>query len=324
MINEHKGAGSEKPVVCDHNWLFGTLIGWQPCQSDLLRLSFSDEQLALIDPDRTVLLSADLCSPELRARAADTVIEVAGAHAGGGKLAVRCLLEHKSQINKRDLMLQLLRYQTGLYERAWSPVVTVVINNGAPVDERVLRFRDQLESTDDAFLSAYDGMVIDFNAVILNLRDPEFQKRLLESGHRSELGWYAMGQVSGGLNQEFLTEMVRMSEQCDPETVDRLLVPVLGYLRHYLGNITIDTLEEFGIQSLEESKVMIETLSGWELVRRIERQEARQEVRQEVREEVAVNLLQDGMDSKKVVEVTNLSRRRVESLWQKMNGGSKP
>ncbi len=91
-------------------------------------------------------------------------------------------------------------------------------------------------------------------------------------------------------------------------------------------------------------RFMIETLSGWELVRRIERQEARQEVREEVRqevrqevreevreevrqegrEEVAVNLLQDGMDSKKVVEVTNLSRRRVESLWQKMNGGSKP
>ena len=75
-------------------------------------------------------------------------------------------------------------------------------------------------------------------------------------------------------------------------------------------------------------RFMIETLSGWELVRRIERQEARQEarqeVRQEVREEVAVNLLQDGMDSEKVVEVTNLSRRRVESLWQKMNGGSKP
>ena len=67
-------------------------------------------------------------------------------------------------------------------------------------------------------------------------------------------------------------------------------------------------------------RFMIETLSGWELVRRIERQEARQEVR----EEVAVNLLQDGMDSEKVVEVTNLSRRRVESLWQKMNGGSKP
>ncbi len=79
-------------------------------------------------------------------------------------------------------------------------------------------------------------------------------------------------------------------------------------------------------------RFMIETLSGWELVRRIERQEARQEVREEVRqevreevrEEVAVNLLQDGMDSEKVVEVTNLSRRRVESLWQKMNGGSKP
>ena len=153
MIDQHKDAGSEKPVVCDHNWLFGTLIGWQPCQSDLLRLSFSDEQLALIDPDRTGLLSANLRSPELRERSADTVIEVAGAH-GGDKLAVRCLLEHKSQFNERELMRQLLRYQTGLYERAWSPVVTVVINNGAPLDKHVLRFRDQLESTDKAFLRA--------------------------------------------------------------------------------------------------------------------------------------------------------------------------
>ena len=225
MSNQQKDAGSEKPVVCDHNWLFGTLIGWQPCQSDLLRLSFSDKQLELIDPDRTVLLSAHLRSPESRARAADTVIGVARAH-GDGKLAVRCLFEHKSKINKRDLMRQLLRYQTGLYERAWSPVVTVVINNGAPLGERVLRFRDQLESADDALLRAYDGMVIDFNAVVLDLQDPQFQKRLLKAGHRSELGWYAMGHASGELNEEFLTEVVRMSGRCDEEMIDRLLVPV--------------------------------------------------------------------------------------------------
>ena len=359
MSDQKKDAGSEKPVVCDHNWLFGTLIGWQPCQSDLLRLSFSDKQLELIDPDRTDLLSTNLRAHDLRARAADTVIGVARAH-GGGKLAVRCLLEHKSKINKRELMRQLLRYQTGLYERAWSPVVTVVINNGAPVDECVLRFRDQLESTDNAFLKAYDGMVLDFNAVILNLRDPEFQKQLLESGHRSVLGWYAMGQGKGRLNREFLSGAFRMSEQYDQETIDRLLLPVLKYLQHYHGSGTIDRLKDFGIDSLGESKVMIETLGGWETIRRIERQEARQEARQEVREEVrqevrqevreevreegrqegreegiqegiqegiekvAANLLQNGMDSEKVVEVTNLSRRRVESLWQKMNGGSKP
>ena len=73
---------------------------------------------------------------------------------------------------------------------------------------------------------------------------------------------------------------------------------------------------------------MIETLGGWETIRRTERQEARQEVREEVSEEVseevAAKLLQDGMDSEKIVEVTNLSRHRVESLWQKMNGGSNP
>ena len=293
------------------------------------------------------MLSANLRSTELRARATDTVIGVARAH-GGGKLAVRCLLEHKSKINKRELMRQLLRYQTGLYERAWSPVVTVVINNGAPVGDGVLRFRDQLKSTDNAFLKAYDGMVLDFNAVILNLRDPEFQKQLLKSGHRSELGWYAMGNVSGELNEEFLTEVIRMSERCDEEMIDRLLVPVVSYLQHYYGSITMSTLEEFGIHSLKESKVMIETLGGWETVRRMGRYEGIQEGVEKGREEgiqegvekgreegiqegvekgiekVAANLLQDGMDSEKVVELTNLSRSRVESLWQKMNGGSKP
>ena len=74
---------------------------------------------------------------------------------------------------------------------------------------------------------------------------------------------------------------------------------------------------------------MVETLGGWETVRRMGHYEGRQEGIQEGRQEgivekVAANLLQDGMDSEKVVEVTNLSRSRVESLWQKMNGGSKP
>ena len=93
---------------------------------------------------------------------------------------------------------------------------------------------------------------------------------------------------------------------------------------------------------------MIETLGGWETVRRMGRYEGIQEGVEKGREEgiqegiqegvekgreegiqkgiekVAANLLQDGMDSEKVVELTNLSRSRVESLWQKMNGGSKP
>ena len=69
---------------------------------------------------------------------------------------------------------------------------------------------------------------------------------------------------------------------------------------------------------------MVETLGGWETVRLMGRQEGREEGRQEGIEKVAANLLQDGMDSEKVVEVTNLSRRRVESLWQEINGGSKP
>ena len=104
---------------------------------------------------------------------------------------MRCgvCFEHKSKINKRDLMRQLLRYQTGLYERAWSPVVTVVVHQqrrGAVRRARAAGFATRLESADDALLRAYDGMVIDFNAVVLDLQDPQFQKRLLKAGHRSE------------------------------------------------------------------------------------------------------------------------------------------
>ena len=52
------------------------------------------------------------------------------------------------------------------------------------------------------------------------------------------------------------------------------------------------------------------------------RQEGREEGREKAREEIAVELLQDGMDPKKVANFTRLSQRRIQKLQSKIEENS--
>ncbi len=338
MRDQPSAAGSDNPVVCNHNWLFGTLIGWQQCQGDVLKLTFSEEHLSFINPDETTLLSTDLRSHELRIQVADTVIQVPRLNTRD-KLTVRFLLEHKSRIDEHELMLQLLRYQVGLYERQNSPVVTVLINNGQPAGKNgVLQFRNWLTDSNDEFWRVYGDSVMNFNVVILNLRDPQVQKRLLKSNYPSALGWYAMGKASRHIDRKTAHNLVKLCSKFDDKTLDKVLVPVLGYLHHYHNEVTINKLKELGMQYLQEGKVMVEALEGWDIPKQLGRQEGLQEGLQkglrkglrkglqeglqeglqkgliESRQEIAERMLRDGIDQDFICKYTQMSAEEIEDL----------
>ena len=63
-------------------------------------------------------------------------------------------------------------------------------------------------------------------------------------------------------------------------------------------------------------------LSAVEAIRQEGLEEGLKKGLEKGRQEVAANLLQIGMEPKEVVELTNLSREQVESLWQEFNGTS--
>ena len=65
------------------------------------------------------------------------------------------------------------------------------------------------------------------------------------------------------------------------------------------------------MHSIEEGKVVVEALEGWELAQRLERQKGREEERINTRWEFAEHLLRDGFDLDLISEYTKLSEEQI-------------
>lgn len=68
------------------------------------------------------------------------------------------------------------------------------------------------------------------------------------------------------------------------------------------------------MHSLEEGKVVVEALEGWELAERLERQKGREEERINTRREFAEHLLRDGFDLDLISKFAKLSEEQIKEL----------
>ena len=64
--------------------------------------------------------------------------------------------------------------------------------------------------------------------------------------------------------------------------------------------------QSLSMQSLEEGKVMVEALEGWEIPKQLGRQESRQEI--------AERMLRDGVSQDLICKYTQMSAKEVEEL----------
>ena len=64
--------------------------------------------------------------------------------------------------------------------------------------------------------------------------------------------------------------------------------------------------QSLGMQFLEEGKVMVEALEGWDIPKQLGRQESRQEI--------AERMLRDGINQDLICKYTQMSAKEVEDL----------
>ncbi len=128
-----------------HNWLFRTLAEIPVFRYEALKLSLTEAQFKIIDAKNAKLSPTSMPMADGSLRDGDVVMEVPlKQQVGSGRIIkTRFLFEHKSRINRRGLVEQLIRYQGALYKRENVPVINVVVNNGAvPRFGEVFQFRD--------------------------------------------------------------------------------------------------------------------------------------------------------------------------------------
>ena len=309
IVDKQKG----NKVKFTHNWLFVKLCESRSFRRDALRLALNDEKFRIIDADRSELVPTAMGLADGSLGHADAVMTVPLSDRGGSEreIIARFLFEHKSRIDRNSLGEQLVRYQGGLYQGDNTPVINVVVTNGSvPGFGGVFQFRHWLKQMDREFWREYDRYVMDFDALVVNLRDPQVQSRLLAPGLSTAVGWYAMGTVSGAMDRTVGTNMVEMIGRLEGRDIARIWWPTYDYLQRYHKEVTMGWLQDLEIQESGSDKVMALALSSLEL----REQKALQKGIDKSRTTIAERLLRRGFDSSTVGEITDLDQDQLERI----------
>ena len=295
-----------KKIVHNHNWMMEQIMRSRSGPKVTLSETLSRQKMPVVNIDMAELVSTKTTSPDKSLQDADSVIRLP-PKGQESSIRVRCLVEHKSEVNIDGLMRQILRYQYGLYKLSKEPIITVVINNGPVTKFRErINFQDWTDDPGNEFWQAYGDHVLQFNIFVLNLQDPEIQNRLLASDLPAALGLYAMGKVSGNISRQDTLTMLRKSREFDATGIDEIWVPVMDYLNYYHPELTMSWWQQLELEETGDTRIMSMALSSME--------QRRQEGFQEGFETLAKRLLQDGVDESIVKKHTQFSEEKILEL----------
>ena len=293
-------------IVHNHNWMMEQIMRSRSGPKVALSETLDRQKKSVVNVDKAELVSTKTTSPDKSLQDADSVIRLP-PKGQESSIRVRCLVEHKSEVNIDGLMRQILRYQYGLYKLSKEPIITVVINNGPVTKFRErINFQDWTDDPGNEFWQAYGDHVLQFNIFVLNLQDPEIQNRLLASDLPAALGLYAMGKVSGNISRQDALTMLRKSREFDATGIDEIWVPVMDYLNYYHPELTMSWWQQLELEETGDTRIMSMALSSME--------QRRQEGFQEGFETLAKRLLQDGVDESIVKKHTQFSEEKILEL----------
>ena len=235
------------------------------------------------------------------------------------KAGLLFLIEHKS-FKTTEAMLQLLNYQTGIYNKTKVPTVPVLVYHGQAKWTGPLTWQEHLKGfSDERLKQAFGKNVINFKPRMLNIQALDVKNKAL--GLTTYPILYILKKI-WELSPEVLGDFFKM---CQPLPVDEreiFIRKAVNYINQYDSRFTwnvIRDIENKVIQQPEErvmerlkSAVEIATERGWQAGR----QEGRQEGMQQERQQVILNMLKKNAEISFISEVTGLSPEEIKKLQQ--------
>ena len=161
---------SEKRKQQSHNALFNeTFIDGRYCL-DIFRLVFTAQEFKLFNWKTLKLEMTVFTDEEGNERRIDLLFSV---QVKGSRKRVRIflLLEHKSHQDSQVLQ-QILRYQTLIYNRWNYPVIPILVYHGRQKNWRgALNFQDSLDGLTPVLRQRFGKNILNFHCKLLNIHD---------------------------------------------------------------------------------------------------------------------------------------------------------
>jgi len=328
-MNKKKSAPKPASYNPNHNWMFDQTIRSPSGGRDSLLLTLDSIKIKQVNTTSVELISTHLTSPQGDPRDVDAMLraEPATRQSTIKKMTFRVLHEHKSDIKLGNLLMQLAEYQCGAYTMDSSPIVPIVVNNGRPwmrggeiCDQ--IQYRDYMSDMDASFWEAFDSEVMNFSAIVLNLRDPKIQHRIRDLKLPTSIGWYAMAKVHETIDEIVGAEMLKIAHETNAGGAEGIWLAVMDYLKNYHPHLTIQWWVELENKLNGGSNVMSLSMGPLEYREHIAREQGleqgleqgRKQGLEQASRKIAERLLGEGIDAGKISRLTDLSVNQIEII----------
>ena len=301
-----------------HDWIFKRVFEDAEYLASLIEAAAPDELLNIIDLSTLRRESPVIATSRMTEETADLVFS-AGLKGSGKEAQVLLIFEHKSdRYHYRDLIIQITGYlfHMHLQNKFKVPIIPVVVFQGEPPtdsDSRTaapVEFIDLFKELSDEHREVLSKFSINFQCVLIDIN--EIDRQGLARGTNIDGVIRAMSKVRGAgmsLIEDVSGRMMAVGRKNRGK--------VLKWLFEYISVSNPTRIKKEDLLKLTgktpEEQEMIQAATE------ILRQEARDEGLQQGREEVAANMLRDGMDLKKVAQLTQLNRNAVQRLQREID-----
>ena len=244
------------------------------------------------------------------------------------------LLEHKSYQDSQVLQ-QILRYQTLIYNRWNYPVIPILVYHGRQKKWRgPLNFQDSLNGLTPVLRRRFGKNILNFQCKLLNIHDIDLY-RGMGRNLISRPVLLIMGTI-WRLRRETISELFQMGTSLSEKDQKFLIQRAVDYIRRNDPTFKLTVIREIEKESIEEEqrimalqcsldeerekgmkKGLREGLKkGREEGRMKGREEGREEGRLEGAQQTALRMVEAGLELETICSCTGLSSKEVEELRQ--------
>ena len=241
------------------------------------------------------------------------------------------LLEHKSHQDSQVLQ-QILRYQTLVYNRWNYPVIPILVYHGRQKHWRgPLNFQDSLDGLTPVLRQKFGKNILNFRCKLLNIHDINLYRGV----GRNLLSRPILLIMSSiwKLRHETIVELFQMGINLGEKDQKFLIQKAVDYIHRNDSNFTLSVLSKIEKESIEEDQRVMSALQcsldeaeergmrkglkkGLRGLKEV-REEGLEKGLEKGREETALRMIQHGFEVEAICLCTRLTSKDVEKLRKK-------
>ena len=317
-----------------HDTFFRLILSYEDLCQAFLQMALSKQEMKLFNLKHLKKEQGIFIDQNLKEHRTDIVVSLPlkRPRKNGKRLKVYFLVEHKSYYNP-PILVQMLKYQTEIYESAGIPVYSIVVYHGKTPWDFSGNFQDiQLQEFTSKERRTLKRKFIDFTCTWIDLQKLKFKRFKKLTNHPAlSLALFVMKNIRS-LNDKLVEKFFVKSKDL-VKKYPKLVYGTLTYIarndKRYAKKEKLLELENNVLK--EEEKFMkndlllstfpwqdeeIEAMGQEKLQEG--RQEGRQEGLQEGRKEVAIRMLRKGIELQQIHEFTQLPMKKIKQLAKGM------